>query len=72
MKKTNVETQKTDDTALKTYRMIVSTFSVLDKDNKVRFFEESFLLANVKPNIVLKMPFLIMSNIDIDFKTHNS
>ncbi len=47
--------------------MVVSTFSALDKDGKERFFEESFLLADVKPDIVLGMPFLTMSNADIDF-----
>ena len=48
--------------------MIVSTFSVSDKDDKKRFFEKSFLLANVKLNIMFGMPILIMSNIDIDFQ----
>ncbi len=46
--------------------MVVSTFSVLDKDGRERFFEESFLLADVKPDIVLGMPFLTMSNADVD------
>ncbi len=48
--------------------MIVSTFSVWDKDVKERFFEESFLLANVRADIVLGMPFLIMGNADVDFQ----
>ncbi len=48
--------------------MVVSTFSVLDKDEKERFFEESFLLADVRPNIVLGIPFLTMSNADVDFQ----
>ncbi len=47
--------------------MLVSTFSVSDKDGRERFFDESFLLADVKPNIVLEMPFLIMSSADVDF-----
>ena len=47
--------------------MIVSTFSVLDKDGKERFFEKSFLLADVKSNIVFEMLFLTISNIDVDF-----
>ena len=51
--------------------MVVSTFSVLDKDGKERFFEESFLLANVSPDIVFEMPFLITDNIDIDFQAQN-
>ena len=48
--KTNVEAQKIDDTTLETYGMVVSTFSLSDKDGWERFFEESFLLADVKPD----------------------
>ncbi len=51
--------------------MVVSTFSVSDKDGRERFFEESFLLADVRPDIVLGMPFLTMSNADIDFQARD-
>ena len=51
--------------------MIVSTFFILDKDGRGRFFEESFLLADIKPEIVLEMPFLTMSNADVDFQARN-
>ena len=47
--------------------MVISTFFISDKDSRERFFEKSFLLANVKPEIVLGMPFLTMSNADVDF-----
>ena len=47
--------------------MVVSTFFVSDKNGKERFFEESFLLADVKPDIVFKMPFLTMNNANVDF-----
>ncbi len=66
--KTNIGTQKIDGTTLETYRMVVSTFSISDKDSRERFFEKSFLLADVKPDIVLKMLFLTMSNADVDFQ----
>ncbi len=66
--KTNVGAQKIDGTTLEIYGMIVSTFSVLNKDNRERFFKESFLLTDVKPDIVLRMLFLTMSNVDIDFQ----
>ncbi len=69
--KTNVGAQKIDDTTLETYRMVVSTFSVSDKDGRERFFEESYLLADVKPDIVLGMPFQTMSNADVDFQAQN-
>ena len=51
--------------------MVVFTFTVLDKDNKEKFFEESFLLADVKPNIVLAMLFLTIKNTDINFQAWN-
>ena len=55
--KTNVRAQKIDGTILESYEMVVSTFSLLDKDGWERFFKESFLLADVKPDTVLEMPF---------------
>ena len=48
--------------------MVVSIFFVSNKDSKKRFFEKSFLFADVKPNIILEMLFLTMSNVDIDFQ----
>ncbi len=69
--KINVGAQKVDGTTLETYRMVVSTFSISDKDGKERFFEENFLLANVRPDIVLGMSFLTMSNADVDFQARD-
>ena len=63
----NVETQKIDGTMLDIFRIVVSAFSVTDKANRVRFFEETFLVANVSLEVVLGMPFLILSNADVDF-----
>ncbi len=70
-RKTNVGAQKIDGTTLETYRMVVTTFSVSDKDGRERFFEASFLLADVKPDVVLGMPFLTMSNADVDFQARD-
>ncbi len=41
---------------------------MLDKNSRERFFEESFLLANVKIDVLFGMPFLTMSNANIDFQ----
>ncbi len=71
IRKTNVGAQKIDGTTLETYGMIVFTFSVLNKDRRERFFEESFLLANVNPDIVLGMPFLTMRNANVDFQARD-
>ncbi len=51
--------------------MVVYTFFMWDKDSKEKFFEESFLLADVKPDVVVGMLFLTMSNADIDFQARD-
>ena len=52
---------------LDTYRMIVAAFSMKNKANQVRFFEKTFLVANVSPEVVFKMLFLTLSGADVDF-----
>ena len=47
--------------------MVVAAFSVTDQADQVRFFEKTFLVANVSPDVVLEMPFLTLSSADIDF-----
>ena len=59
--------QKIDGIILNTYEMIVAVFSMIDKTNQVRFFEKTFLVANVNLEIVFRIPFLILSIADIDF-----
>ena len=67
MRTTNVGTQKIDGTTLETYGMVVAAFSMTDQANRVRFFEETFLVANVSPDVVLGIPFLTLSGADVDF-----
>ena len=64
---TNVGAQKIDGTTFETYGMMVAAFSVTDQADRVRFFEETFLVANVSPDVVLGMPFLTLSGADVDF-----
>ena len=64
---TNVGAQKIDSTMLDIFGMVVIAFSVTDKANQVRFFKETFLVANVSPKVVLRMPFLTLSGADVDF-----
>ncbi len=71
IQKTNIGAQKINNTILEAYKIVVFKFFVLEKDGRERFFEESFLLANVKLHIVLKIPFPTMSNTDIDFQARN-
>ena len=63
----DVEAQKIDGTTLDTHGIVVAAFSVVDKANRVRFFEEIFLVANISSEVVLGMPFLTLSDADVDF-----
>ena len=54
----DVGAQKIDGTMLETHGMVIAALSVADKENRVRFFEETFLVANVSPKVVLGMLFL--------------
>lgn len=71
--KTNIKVPKLNDTILQTYKIIVSTFFILDKDGRIMFFKKSFLLANISLNIVLKMLFLtiLMMILTLKYKTYN-
>ena len=47
--------------------MVVAAFLMKDKANQVKFFEESFLIANISPEVVHGMPFLTLSGADVNF-----
>ena len=64
---TDVRAQKIDSTTLDNFEMVVTAFLVTKKANQVRFFEETFLVANVSTEVVLGIPFLTLSGADVDF-----
>ena len=47
--------------------MVVAAFLLEDKANQVKFFKETFLVANISPDVVFGMPFLNLSGADVDF-----
>ena len=63
----NINTQNINSTILETYVMVIVAILVTDQADKVRFFEETFLVAIVSPDVVLGMPFFILSDVDINF-----
>ena len=66
-RKVDVVVQKIDRSHLNTFRMVIADYSVKDKLERVRFFQETFLLANIGLEVVLEMPFLNLSKVDILF-----
>ena len=51
--------------------MVVFIFFILDKDGREKFFEKSFLLADVKLDSIFKIFFLTINNIGVDFQAWN-
>lgn len=43
--------------ALKSYEIIVFTYFIFDKNNKIRFFDNNFLLAEVNIYVIFKIFF---------------
>ena len=67
VRETDFRAQKIDGSHLDTFGMVIAGFAVKDKLGKVRFFQEIFLLANISLEVVLVMPFLTLSSVDIRF-----
>ena len=64
---TNDGAQKIDDFTLETFGMVLASFQVEDKLKKAQFFQKTFLLADLSVEVVLGIPFLILSNANIQF-----
>ena len=64
---TDVGPQKIDRSLPATYNMVIAAFQVVDKLSPSRFFQETFLLADISMEVVLGMPFLTLSNADVQF-----
>ena len=63
----DVELQKINNTILDIDGIIVTAFLISEKENRVRFFEKTFLLTNVSPKIVFGILSLTLSSVDINF-----
>ena len=63
----DVEVQKIDGTILDTFEMVVAFFLVTEKANRIKFFAETFLVADISPEVVFEILFLTLSDADVDF-----
>ena len=67
VRKIDVGAQKIDSSSLRTFKIVIAAFQVEDKLGRAWFFQESFLLAETSMEMVLRMPFLTLSNANIQF-----
>ena len=47
--------------------MVIADFQVENKGGRPKFFQEIFLVANIKFEVILGMLFLKLSNADVSF-----
>ena len=47
--------------------MMVVVFLVIDQADRVKFFEKTFLVANISPDVLFGMPFLTLNSANVDF-----
>ena len=66
-RKIDLGAQNIDGSYLDTFEMVIADCSVKNKLGRVRFFQETFLLANIGLEVVLGMPFLTLSKADVRF-----
>ena len=66
-RKINVGAQKIDGSALEIFGMVIADFQVENKSGRPRFFQEIFLVADTKFEVVLGMFFLKISNANVAF-----
>lgn len=52
---------------LKTFSIVIATFEIEDKKKNSSFFKEIFLFANFIIKVILRIPFLILNNVKINF-----
>lgn len=50
-----MEVQKIDGTILETFEIVIAAFLGYDKARKVRFFEKTFLLADISMDVALRI-----------------
>ena len=65
--KTNVGAQKINGFTLETFEIVIADFWIEDKGSRLKFFQKTFLVTDAKFEVILKMPFLKISNADVAF-----
>lgn len=65
--KIDIKTHKIDSNRLATFNIVIEFFTMENQTKKFRFFKETFLMADISINITLKIFFIILHNVKINF-----
>lgn len=64
---TNVGVQKIDGLLLETYNTTLAMFLIHYSLERIGFFEETFMMADISIELILGMFFLSLSNVNVEF-----
>ena len=67
VRKIDIGAQKIDGSTLEIFGIVLAEFQVENKLGRAQFFQETFLLADISAEVVLGMPFLTLSNANVQF-----
>lgn len=67
IQKTNIDTHKIDDNTFETFRMIIASLMMEDKDRNFYSFKRTFPLTDISINLTFRILFFMMSNVKINF-----
>lgn len=67
IQKTNINTQKIDDSKLNIFDIVITICLINDKNKKSRFFEKLFLLTDISIDITFGIFFFTLNNTQINF-----
>lgn len=64
---TDFRSQKIDKFTILTYGIVLTNLYLKNKQEKIRFFQEIFLVADIVIKVILEMLFLAFSKVEINF-----
>lgn len=63
----DIGAQKINNSKLDIFGIVIASFQIKNKKERSQFFEETFFLADISMNIALRIFFLTLSNVEINF-----
>ena len=67
VRKMNVGAQKIDSSALEIFGIVIANLQVENNVGRPRFFQKIFLVTDIKFEVILRMLFLKLSNVNVLF-----
>ena len=65
VQKTDIDTQKINNTSLETYGMAITAFQIFNKLDQTWFSKEAFLLVDISMKMVFDITYLTFNNADV-------